>query len=86
MTSSAALLAWTPFLQPAPAVALWWWVLVLPLSLFISMAWKSVRVEQLQSYWPAVAKMSVQIIVGMIGLFVGLAILIRVIVPMIPGD
>ncbi len=86
MTSLTAFLAWTPFLQPAPAVAVWWWILVLPLSLFISMAWKSVRVDQLQSYWPAVAKMSVQIIVGMIGLFAGLAILIRVIVPMIPGD
>ena len=28
-----ALLAWTPFLQPAPGVHRWWWLLVVPMAL-----------------------------------------------------
>ena len=80
------MLAWTPFLQPAPGVASWWWLLVLPLSLFVSMAWKAVRQQDLAAYWPAVARMSAQIVVGMIGLFVALAIVVRVIVPIIPSE
>lgn len=81
-----ATLAWVPLLQPAPGAASWWWLLVLPLSLFVSMAWKAVRLDSLQGYWPAVLRMGAQIIVGMLGLFVALAIVIRVIVPLIPGD
>ncbi len=77
-------LAWIPFVQPAPHAATWWWVLVLPLSLFISMAWKAVRLEKLDGYWRAVLKMSTQIVVGMVALFVALALLVRVIVPMLP--
>lgn len=80
------MLAWIPFLQPAPGVPSWWWLLVLPLSLFVSMAWKAVRQQDLAGYWPAVARMSAQIVVGMIGLFVALAIVVRVIVPIIPSE
>lgn len=80
------MLAWTPILQPAPGVSSWWWLLVLPLSLFVSMAWKAVRQQDLAGYWPAVARMSAQIVVGMIGLFVALAIVVRVIVPIIPSE
>lgn len=59
---------------------------MLPLSVFVSMAWKAVRLTELQGYWPAVLRMSAQIILGMIGLFVALAIVVRVLVPLIPGD
>jgi hypothetical protein len=79
-------LAWIPLLQPAPGAATWWWLLVLPLSLFVSMAWKAVRLTELDGYWSAVLRMSAQIIAGMIGLFVVLAIVVRVLVPLIPGD
>ncbi|MBL9141127.1 MAG: hypothetical protein JNK53_04615 [Phycisphaerae bacterium] len=79
-------LAWIPFLQPAPGAPSWWWLLVLPLTLFVSMAWKAVRLDKLDRYWPAVFRMGSQVILGMIGLFVALAIVIRVIVPLIPGD
>lgn len=80
------LLAWTPLLDPMPGIAGWWWVLVFPLSLFISMTWKAVRVEALQGYWPAVLKMSAQVILGMLGLFGALTVVIRVVVPMISAE
>ena len=77
---------WTPFLGPAPGVASWWWALVIPLSLFASMAWKAVRQEDLRGYWPAVARMSSQILLGMVAMFAVLAIVVRVVVPIIPAE
>lgn len=79
-------LAWIPFLQPAPGVSSWWWLLVLPLSLFLSMGWKAVRVETFDGYWAAVLRMSAQIVLGMIGMFVALALLVRVVLPIIPAE
>ena len=78
--------AWIPFLGPAPGVANWWWALVFPLALFISMAWKAVRQEELSGYWPAVARMSAQVVLGMIAMFAALAFVVRVIVPIIPAE
>lgn len=78
--------AWIPFLGPAPGVATWWWLLVFPLAVFVSMAWKSVRQEGLAGYWPAVAKMSAQVVLGMVAMFAVLAFVVRVIVPLIPAE
>ena len=72
------MLAWIPFLQPAPNVSTYWWALVFPLSIGVSMAWRAVRQKDLHGYWPSVARMSAQI--------VGLAIIIRVIMPLMPVD
>lgn len=80
------LLAWIPFMQPAPAVPSWWWVLVFPLSFFLSMGWKAIRVEDFDGYWKAVLRMSAQIVLGMLGMFVALAVLVRVVLPLIPAE
>jgi hypothetical protein len=50
------------------------------------MAWRSVRQKDLSRYWPAVARMSAQIVVGMVALFVALAVIVRVVVPIIPVE
>lgn len=78
--------SWTPFLGPAPGVASWWLLLAIPLALFASMAWKAVRQEDLSGYWPAVARMASQIVLGMVAMFVALAIVVRLIVPVIPAE
>ncbi|MFM9098381.1 MAG: hypothetical protein ACKOQW_08845 [Phycisphaerales bacterium] len=80
------MLAWIPFLQPAPAVASYWWALSVPMAFLISMAWKSIRQQDLGGYWPAVARMSAQIVLGMVGMFAALAIVVRVVVPLIPAE
>jgi hypothetical protein len=46
-----SVLAWTPFLQPAPGVQHWWWLLVLPMALGVAMAYKAIRVRTLAE-WP----------------------------------
>lgn len=81
-----SMLAWTPFIQPAPGVPSYWWALVLPLSFLISMAWKAVRQTDLAGYWSAVLRMSAQIVLGMVALSVLLALVVRVLVPIIPAN
>ena len=80
------MLAWIPFVTPAPGVSGYWWVLALPMSLFISMAWKAVRQDDMAGYWPAVAKMTAQVVLGMVAFFAALALVVLVIVPAIPAD
>ena len=46
----------------------------------------TVRVENLDGYWVAVLRMSAQIVLGMIGMFVALALLVRVVLPIIPAE
>ncbi|NBP52214.1 MAG: hypothetical protein EBU70_13740 [Actinobacteria bacterium] len=77
---------WTPFLGPAPGVQSWWWLLVLPLSVFVSMAWKAVRQEDMRGYWGAVARMSAQVVLGMLAMTAALAFVVRVLVPLIPAE
>lgn len=79
-------LAWTPLLQPMPGAIQWWWVLVVPLVLGVSVVWKAVRLSAMDRYWREVVTMSVQVLLGMAALAAGLMILVRVIVPMLPAD
>ena len=78
--------SWIPFIGPAPGVARWWWLLVVPMAFLISMAWKAVRQDDLGGYWKAVARMGTQVVLGMIGLFAFMAFFLRVIVPMMPAE
>lgn len=80
------MLAWIPFVQPAPGVASLWWLLVVPLSILLSMIWRAIRTSDLSGYWPSVARMSAQIILGMVALFAALAVLIRVGLPHLPAE
>jgi hypothetical protein len=56
--------AWRPFLDPIGMHAAWWLLLV-PLSLGISVAYKAVRVRSLRRYWREVGVMSAQIVLAM---------------------
>ncbi len=73
-------LAWTPFLEPLDLHAMWW-LTIIPISLFVSMAYKAVRLPDLHDYWRTVAVMTTQIILAMIALAAALHILIEFIVP-----
>ena len=78
--------SWIPFIGPAPGVARWWWLLVIPMSFLISMAWKAVRQEDMRGYWGAVARMSAQVVLGMLAMTAALAFVVRVLVPLIPAE
>ncbi len=80
------ILAWTPILEPAPGAAQWWWALSIPMAFFLAMAYKATRVTDIADFWPSTLKMTAQILAAMVGIAVGLALLIQVLLPMLPAE
>ena len=78
--------AWIPFLSPAPATSRWWWLLMVPMSILICMAWKAVRQDDMRGYWGDVTRMSAQVILAMVGMFVALAAIVQFLVPQLPAE
>ena len=76
------LLAWRPILDPLPIDHLWY-LLLIPISIGIALAYKSVRVPNLAEYPKQVAVMAIQTMLAMIGLAVGAYLVIEVALPII---
>jgi hypothetical protein len=74
------LLAYRPFIDPIAADH-WWYLLLIPLSLGIAVAYKGVRVAELKDFPRQVAAMTVQIVVAMILLGLASYIFVQYIVP-----
>lgn len=83
MTSSVAGLAYRPFLEPIDAHS-WWWLMLLPLALGISMVYKAMRIPVMDRYWWQTGKMTAQILSVMILLSIVLLVLVQVILPLLP--
>ena len=79
-------IAWTPFLQPAPGAQHWWWGLVIPMALGVSMAYTAIRVEKLADWPMAVGKMAAQVVGSVVAIAVGLYLLVIVLLPMLPAE
>ncbi|MCC6428431.1 MAG: hypothetical protein IT435_16635 [Phycisphaerales bacterium] len=75
-------LAWRPFVDPLDAHR-YWFALLIPMALLITMVYKAVRLPTLERYWRHVAVLSAQIILGIIALGAGIYIFIQYIAPMI---
>ena len=57
ITSLAApLVAYFPSIEPMPAAHRWWWLLIVPLAIGISMSWKAVRLATLEKRVHALPK------------------------------
>ena len=78
--------AWKPFLQPAPAVDRWWWLLVIPTALGIALAYKSTRTRELALLPREALRMSVQIVLAMVGIALFLYLVVIVLVPRLPVE
>lgn len=85
-TTMSALLAHMPFIEPFPLAHRYWWLLIVPVAIGVSMAWKAVRLKSLEEYWRHVASMSVQVVLGVAGIAVGLYVLIIVVLPRLPAE
>lgn len=60
-----------------------WWLTLIPLAFFVSMAYKAVRVQTFDAYWKQVLMMTAQIVVAMIALAAALHLLVEIVVPAI---
>jgi hypothetical protein len=81
-----SLLAWIPLIEPLPGAAQWWWPWIVPMVVGVSITWKAIRLRKLDRFWPEVARMSGQVLLGMTALAAGLMLLVRVVLPMLPID
>ncbi len=56
-----------PFIDPIE-LHQWWFALLIPMAVMVSMTYKAIRKQTLERYWRDVMLMSAQIVVGMIAL------------------
>ncbi|HYE63578.1 MAG TPA: hypothetical protein VD997_16425 [Phycisphaerales bacterium] len=76
------LLAYTPFIDPVN-INQYWYLLLLPVSLLVSLSYKACRVESLSDLPREVGVMTVQIVVVMILLGVASFLFVEKVLPMI---
>lgn len=81
-----ALLAWTPFINPLNILHAWWYVLLAPLALGISIIYKGVRMPDLTRFWRETLIMAAQIVFAMIGLAILIMLLVQVAIPLLPVE
>ena len=77
-----SVLAYTPFIDPLN-IHRFWFLLIIPMGLFISLAYKSVRLPDLRDLPKQVLVMTVQITLGMIALGAAAYLLVQFIIPMV---
>lgn len=77
---STHLLAYRPFIDPINAHS-WWFLLLIPLALLVSLAYKSVRVYDLRDLPRHTLVMAAQIVIAMIGLGFGFYLFVQFVVP-----
>lgn len=79
---ATSVIAYIPFVDPIDAHR-WWFMLLIPMAVGVSMVYKAVRMRSLDRYWRHVVTMSATIIIGIILLGAGTYVLIEWIVPRI---
>jgi hypothetical protein len=79
------LLAWRPFLDPLPDIEAFWYVFLLPLSFFLAMAYKGVRLTEFTPalYWREVVRMTLQVTLAIAALGLLTMLLVMVAVPLL---
>lgn len=77
-------MSYIPFITPINTLHEWWYLLLIPLAFGISIIYRGVRLRSLEHFWKRVAITTIQIVVAIVGLAVGLSLIVQVVVPMLP--
>lgn len=75
-------LALRPFIDPLP-LQRHWWLLIVPVCLLVSIAYKAVRVTDFSRYWKQVLAMTAQLIIAIVGICIAAFLLVQFIIPRI---
>lgn len=78
----AWLLAHRPFIDPLDVHA-YWFLLLIPMAVLISMTYKAVRLHSMDRYWREVGTMTAQVVLGLFALGMASFLLIELVVPVI---
>ncbi len=79
---SGLTMAYTPFVDAISAHDQWY-LLIVPMVVFLAIGYKSVRVGDMKQYWRSVFAFVVQVLAVMVVLAVAFTIVITVLVPML---
>ncbi|MEM1184148.1 MAG: hypothetical protein AAGI53_04010 [Planctomycetota bacterium] len=74
------MLAYTPFIDPLDLHGVWY-LLLPPLAILIAIAYKAVRIPDLTVYWKQTLLFALQILIGIVGLYVLALLLVRFALP-----
>ncbi len=75
----------TVFIDPSGAHDLWY-LMIVPMVVFIAIGYKAVRVHRMETYWREVLVFILQVLGGIVGLAVVFLVVINVLVPWLaPG-
>ncbi|MAB84074.1 MAG: hypothetical protein CMJ24_11680 [Phycisphaerae bacterium] len=77
------LIAWIPFAGPLNSMQSIWYVLLVPLTFGIAVAYKAMRVSSLENYWRQVLLMTTQVTVGIVALGILLILFVKYLVPIL---
>ncbi len=77
------MLAWIPFIEPCNALQSVWYLLLVPLSLGISLMYRAIRETITADYWRSVVVMTIQIVVVIAALGVGLGVIVDFLIPLL---
>lgn len=80
----ALTLAWRPFIDPIDAHQ-WWFLLLLPIAVLVSVAWKAVRIDDIRRLPRHVSVMTVQVILAMLGLGLAAYVGLVFVLPLLAG-
>jgi hypothetical protein len=86
MAAAASASAWIPLLEPLPLAHRCWWLLIVPIAVGVSLAWKAVRLESVERWQRPVAIMSGQIVLAVAGIALGLFLLVQIVLPLLPAE
>ena len=78
--------SYIPFVDPIDGLFdahRWWFVFLLPIALFIAMAYKAVRVPSLRGYAREVVVMTAHIVLAIVALGAGAYIIIGHVMPLV---
>ena len=78
-------LAYTPFIDPVNIFHEWWYLLIIPLAFGISVIYRALKMPSLDRYWKAVMTLTMQIVVAMVAMAIGLVVLVQVVIPWLPS-
>ena len=82
LAASLTLASWRPFIDPVD-IHRAWFVLLIPMALGISMVYRAIRMATLDGYWRQVIVMTVQIVLGLMGLGLAVYLFLRYFAPII---
>lgn len=80
--SLVATLAYTPFID-AISVHEYWYLLIVPMAIFLAIGYKSVRCSNMKKFPRAVLVFTVQILGGLLLLAIAFTVIINVLLPML---